>query len=130
MSLKSTMENDSLTFVQWFRNNHMDANTSKFQGVIMSRRGSVSLELSIHDNTIHTSNHIKILDITLDDKLNFNTHVNNICTRAAWQVNALKIISKCLNEESRLLIYKTFIVANFSYCPVVWMFCGKQNSLN
>ena len=24
-------------------------------------------------------------------------------------------------------VYKSFINANFSYCPMVWMFCGKTN---
>ena len=24
-------------------------------------------------------------------------------------------------------VYKSFVFANFNYCPVVWMFCGKTN---
>ena len=28
-----------------------------------------------------------------------------------------------------MLIYKSFIASNFSYCPVVWVFCGKRNAL-
>ena len=24
-------------------------------------------------------------------------------------------------------VYKSFISANFNYCPIVWLFCGKTN---
>ena len=32
-----------------------------------------------------------------------------------------------MNEHCRLSVYKSFINANFNYCPIVWMFCGKTN---
>ena len=41
-------------------------------------------------------------------------------------------IGKKLNENQNLLIYHSFILSNFSYCPVIWMFCGKvcNNAIN
>ena len=44
------------------------------------------------------------------------------------QINILKRISKYLNVTGRINVYRSFISSNFSYCPVVWMFCGKKNS--
>ena len=35
--------------------------------------------------------------------------------------------TKYLDENCRIMIYKTFISSNFNYCPVSWMFCGKAN---
>ena len=113
--LKANLEQDSISTVDWFHDNRMDANPSKFQCVIISRRGNISLDLCIHDNIVKTTDNIKVLGVTLDDHLNFNVHVNNICIRASRQINALKRIAKNLNEESRLLIYKSFISSNFSY---------------
>ena len=43
------------------------------------------------------------------------------------QINALKRLTKFLNERSRILVYKSFISSNFNYCPVTWMFCGRRN---
>ena len=70
-----------------------------------------------------------MLGVTLDDNLNFNEHVRNICQTASCQINALKRISNFLNEQCRMNVYKSFISANFNYCPihVVWLFCGKTN---
>ena len=36
---------------------------------------------------------VKLLGVTIDFKLNFNTHISNICKKAARQLNALKRIS-------------------------------------
>ena len=107
----------------------MDANPTKFQCIGLSRRNEISLSFSIEDNIINSDNQIKVLGVTLDDKLNFDAHVSNICRKASLQINALKRISKYLNEESRILVYKSFISSNFNYCPVSWIFCGKKNSL-
>jgi hypothetical protein len=32
---------------------------------------------------------VKLLGVTIDFKLNFNTHISNICKKAAKQLNAL-----------------------------------------
>ena len=51
-----------------------------------------------------------------------------IFAKSSRQINALKRLSRFLNIDGRLKIYKSFILANFSYCPVTWLFCGKVNS--
>ena len=33
-----------------------------------------------------------------------------------------------LDVESRLAIFKAFIISNFNYCPIVWHFCEKVNA--
>ena len=37
-------------------------------------------------------------------------------------------ISYVNDVPGRLKVYKSFISANFAYCPVTWLFCGKVNS--
>ena len=37
------------------------------------------------------------------------------------------VIENC-SVETRLLVFKSFIGANFSYCPIVWHFCSKVNT--
>src|SRR6056300_284101 len=36
-------------------------------------------------------------------------------------------MSKYLDYDSRMTIYKTFILSNFNYCPLIWMFTNKTN---
>ena len=50
-----------------------------------------------------------------------------MCLKASRQINALKRVSRYLDESCRILVFKSFISSNFNYCPVSWMFCGKTN---
>ena len=125
--LKSVLENDVNTATAWFDNNYMCANPDKFQSIVLDRDGKQSLSISVQDNTIFSDPSIKVLGVTLDDKLNFDEHVSQMCLKASRQINALKRVSRYLDESCRILVFKSFISSNFNYCPVSWMFCGKTN---
>ena len=124
--LQKHLQDDSNKAVKWFDNNHQTtANPDKLQSIVLSRRNVETFDISVDDHTISRDNTLKMLGVTLDDKLNFKAHI--ICQTASCQINALKRISKFLNEQCRMNVYKSFINANFNYCPMVWMFCGKTN---
>ena len=71
---------------------------------------------------------MKLLGVELDYQLNFNEQVSRICQKVARQLNVLQRISKFLSEETRLLVFKSFIRSNFNYCPIIWHFCSKVNT--
>ena len=71
---------------------------------------------------------MKLLGVELDYQLNLNEQVSGICQKVAKHLNVLQRISKFLSEETRLLVFKSFISSNFCYCPVVWHFCSKTNT--
>ena len=100
----------------------------KFQSIILNRGGDVSISLTVQDNVVIPSDHIRVLGVTLDDSLKFDLHISDMCKKASRQINALKRISKFLTQDSRKSIYRSFIAANFNYCPISWMFCGKKNT--
>ena len=101
--------------MDWYDKNSLNANPDKFQ-------------CTVHDKDIISTHEMNVLGVVFDNKLNFKSHVSNICKRASRQINALKRLSRFLNVDGRLRVYKSFILANFSYCPVAWLFCGKTNS--
>ncbi len=51
-------------------------------------------------------------------------------SNVARQLNAIKCLQCNLDKESRLAIYRSYILSNINYCPLVWHFCGIQNSRN
>ena len=118
------MHDDSNIAVKWFNNDQTTANPDKFQSIIFSRHRIDEFDISLDGHVITRGNTLKILGVTLDDKLNFNEHVH-MCQTASCQINALKRISNFLNEQCRMHVYKSFISANFNYCPIVWLFCSK-----
>ena len=71
----------------------------------------------------------KLLGIEIDDKLNFNHHINNICKSASNQLNALTRLKHLLGFKERKVLVNTFVMSNFNYCSLVWNFYSAQ-SLN
>ena len=128
VTLKKSLEDDSARAICWFDYNGLNAHADKFNFIAMDRNGQIPLSISVQGNTLSSSDNIKVLGVILDSNLRFDIHVSKLCSKASNQINVLKRLSKFLNSENRLLIYKSFISSNFSYCPVSWLFCGKQNS--
>ena len=127
--LKNHLSLDASKTIEWYDNNGLNAHPDKFQCVVMNRNGALNVSIPVQGIPINSTDQIKVLGVLLDAKLNFKPYVSTICLRASRQINALRRLSKYLSTDSKLRVYKSFISANFSYCPVVWLFCGKVNSL-
>ena len=126
----SSLKSDCNRAIEWFTNNGMKANPDTFQFMILSSSSLAPVELVLDNSTcIISQDCVKVLGITIDKHLNFNEHISLCCTKAARQLNAFARISKYLNLNSRRAIHHSFIASNFSYCLLVWHFCGKTNNV-
>ena len=82
---------------------------------------------TVDNDTLNLTDAVTVLCVDIDDKLNFNSHVSNMCNKAGRQLNVLQRLKGSLDYASRLSIYQSFIMSNFNYCPVVWMFTSKSS---
>ena len=127
--LLTDLKYDSKIAIQWFDDNGMQANPSKFQFMIASSKSHEDVSIDIDEHTtLLSESSIKALGVTIDSKLNFSEHITIICKKAARQLNALARISHYLNPNSRMILYNSFVMSNLNYCPNVWHFCGKGNN--
>ncbi len=69
---------------------------------------------------------MKLLGITMVENLKFDKHVNIICKKAAQQINVVCCFKGVFDSKERRIIYNTFILSNFNYCPIIWHFAGKH----
>ena len=51
-----------------------------------------------------------------------------MCQKAARQINALKRLSKFPTFESRMVIFRSFMMSNLNYCSLVRHACGVQST--
>ena len=74
----------------------MVVNPGKFQPTIINRLGKLkdSHELLIDNHKIDSENSLTLLDIEIDNKLNFEKHVTELCQKAGRQLNSLARIYK------------------------------------
>ena len=79
------------------------------------------LNIVIENEIISACKSVKLLGITIDNKLDFTEHVSNICKKVNAKLHALARISSYMPRKRQVLL-KSFIESQFSYCPLIWMF--------
>jgi hypothetical protein len=126
--VKTTLENETDKAMKWFSSNQMSANAEKFQAIILgSKKRGGEVEFRLGEATIKPEDSVKMLGVEVDSKLNFDSHIRQICRKAGRQINALARLSRFLNQDSKLAIFRSFVSANFTYCSLVWHSCSAQN---
>ena len=99
--LLRTLEKESESAVDWFRNNTMIANTDKFQAILMNKRREeqITHKLKIYNNEIEATKSAKLLGIEIDNQLSFNQHILKLCSKAAVQPNAIFIFIEFMGNK-------------------------------
>ena len=107
----------------------MKANPDKFRAIAIGKKAkSLNLTFDLEGTVLECEKKVKLLGVTIDFMLDCNIHITNMCRKAARQLNVLKRIGYHFNCLSRMTIYYSFIMSNFSYCPLTWHFCLLLNS--
>ena len=138
ISAKSKSKEDLLIFleqesegtVQWFRRNQMIVNPDKSQSMIMEKKNKVkeTRKLQIFEENIDITDTVKLLGLTLDNKLIFDDHISELCKKASLQLNAINRLKRYMAANQLKVIVNSFIYSNFGYCPHVWHFCSCKLS--
>ena len=82
-------------------------------------------QMVINSITVKESNEVILLGITIDNKLVFKKHIENLCRTAQYKLHALTRIRKYLTLDKAILLGNTFINSQFNYARLIWMFCRK-----
>ena len=106
----------------------MSSNASKLQAMGL-KYGFHQEDLTLKINNVvePTSRTVKLLGVTIDERLNFDVHIDNMCKKASRQINAMSRIAKYLDVYGRTFLYNAFIMSNFQYCSNVSHFGRNSN---
>ena len=129
-SIIISLQNDTSILMKWFNDNYFRMNTDKCHLLVTNHEKDVSI--NIEGQIIHGSKSVKLLGVCIDNKLDFNEHLSNICKKVGKKLHALRRISNLMNKDKLRIIMKAFIESQFSYCPLVWMFHSRtlNNRIN
>ena len=104
----------------------MLANPEKFQAIFINCVEN-DIKIEIDGIKLSSEDHVKLLGVNLDCKLNFKIHIQQICFKAGNHLNVLKRLSPFKICKDRMAIFRSFILCHFEFCSVVWHFCGKTS---
>ena len=117
------LEESSRVIFKWFSDNQFQANASKCH-VLLSTDEHVQVKISTEK--VENSSIEKLLDVTIDAKLSFVEHIEQIYAKARTKLKALARIAPLMNIKKKKVLMKAFFMAQFSYCPLTRMFHSRR----
>ena len=97
----------------WFQENGMKADPEKCQALLL---GDTNHHISIKcaDRVISISDSIKLVDVTIDNRLRFVAQIADICCKVGGQVNVLNRLKNILPCKTNEALYDGFILPSWT----------------
>jgi hypothetical protein len=122
------------TFADWLKYNKLLLNINKTKVVYFSLRTSLQKPLIYVDQSaIEYVDHHKYLGITLDSKVNYNVHINQVKGRLSMLFGISTKVSQFFNLTAAKNFYYSHVYATISYGIIIWggwLDLAKYNSLS
>ena len=67
---------------------------------------------------INQVDHTKFLGVIINSSLNWNDHINTICSKVSKSTGILQRTKQ--NLSAATLLYQTLIQPYFDYCNIIW----------
>ena len=129
-SLLKTLERETNSLLDWFTINEMKPNANKCHLLVANPKDTIAVKLGLEE--ISNDQSVELLGIKIDKNLNFTEHVTKLCKKGNQKLHALARISKYLNKDKLKILMKAFVISQFNYCPLTWMFHNRtlNNKIN
>ena len=126
--LLEILQKECETAINWLITNNMIVNPDKFQStIIRSKKGLRKSVLNINGVELAMESSVKILGIEIDNKVNFEKHISNICKKVSNQLNAICRLQTFMSYKEKEAMINTFVHSNFNYNCVIWHFSSKKS---
>ena len=127
------LEESASSATDWYENNLLEGNLKKYQTMFIHMKEQFSCtehntNLNLNGKIIRTSDSLKILGITIDNKLNFNKHINDVCNKASQRVGVIMRLRNLIPTMAKLVLLKSAILPYLTYCHLVWHFCRASDT--
>ena len=90
---------------------------------------SVKTRIMIENKQIRNGSCEKLLGVFVDSKLTCQSHIDNICKKASQKLNVISRITPYMDFliKNRLAL-KVFLMNQFNFCPLIWIYHDRSNS--
>ena len=125
--LRAAVERTVATAHSWFNDNCLKINPDKTYVALVksSRRRSISdFSISFGDVIIKPSPEVKILGMSVDSGLKFDSHISSVIRRCYATLGGLSKMTGKLPESVKKFIVESLIFPHLQYCSTVWGGCN------
>ena len=122
-NLSEKMNQELTTVHKWTTANKITVNPEKSYCLIIPPKKNLSISnISIYfnDSTIKINDPVKYLDIKVDNKLNFEEHINALATKISRSLGVLWKLRHTLPKSALRYLYHSMIHPHLLYGITVW----------
>ena len=86
----------------------------------------------LNENRIFNTKFEKLLGVIFDNRFNFNHDISHISETAGNKFNALDRVSNYMEQDKKRILFSSYFLSQFKYCPQIWMNDNKliNNRIN
>ena len=120
--INRTLNKDLKQLALWLNANKISLNVAKTEVILFKRKNKqlgTDLKLKLCRKRLYTTTHVKCLGILIDDKLNWNTHTNNIVSKLVRGNSILSKLRHYVNKEVLRTIYFAIFDSYLTYVTTV-----------
>jgi len=115
---------------KWCLRNGIELNIKKTQILTVSKSTSIIYNSTSSSQFYHPrTSSIKILGITINEKLTWNEHIDDVYKKCSQRLCIIRKLKPILSEKDLILIYYGFIDSIMSYCSSLFVNLPQYLSL-
>ena len=124
--LEYIINSDLQVVCTWLRHNYLQINATKTQAMAI---GPVNYRYTINlqDNNIELTDSLKILGVTLDERITFKPYIQEQLKKACAKAAALRKLCKFIPQDVMIRLYKAYELLHLEYCTPLLL--GISNGL-
>ena len=127
-AIQTFLQTDADNICNWCANNNMAINPSKSKCMVVGSKYKVKkaeeLNITINNESIQNVTNQKILGVNVDNHLEWNLQIKDVCCRINSKLYMFKMISPYISQDMKLLFYNAYILPIFDYCFTIWGTCN------
>ena len=116
------MDQHVATVMYWSQSNLMNINWNKTKEMIIGPLAKLSVPLiTVDGNTIQRVDVFKLLGVTVDSDLRWDSHVSAICSKASSRLYFLKLLKRSsVSKDDLMHFYVSYIRPVLEYACAAW----------
>lgn len=104
----------------YFKVNNLQLNIDKTQLIYFDNKYTELLNVNYNDCTLNTCNSIKFLGLYIDNRLDWKSHVDYLCSNLSKYCYALRTLTESVSTDVAVTAYRAYIHSRLSYGIIFW----------
>ena len=126
--LENKINTEMIKIDNWLKANKLFLNYSKSNFLIFSqKKQTYHFKISINNSILKQQHSAKYLGVTIDDKLNWKPHLNNLKTSLSRSCYAICKLKNYANLRTLKSVYYSLFYSKLKYCISSWGSTAPSN---